>query len=119
MVFECGDAERLATFWAEVLDLEKPGTGCEDVEWVTLEWAPVGRLSFHRLDGYQPPVWSGSSGDAQVPFDLLVPDLAQVDRVVLAAGGRPLSDVLNPGPKAWRVYADPAGHPFCLVSVPE
>jgi catechol 2,3-dioxygenase-like lactoylglutathione lyase family enzyme len=20
---------------------------------------------------------------------------------------------------AWRVYADPAGHPFCLVSVPE
>lgn len=116
LVFECGDAEQLARFWQEVLDLP---AAVGDADWLTLRWEPVGRLSFHRVAGYRPPAWPGEHGEQQVHFDLLVDDLRDAGRAVERAGARPLTDVLDPGPKAWRVYADPAGHPFCLVSVPE
>lgn len=116
LVFECGDARRLASFWQGVLDLDDP-TG--DPTWLTLEWEPVGRFSFHEIEGYRASEWPGSTGGIQAHFDLLVDDFAAADAAVLAAGATALSEVLNPGPKAWRVYADPAGHPFCLVSVPE
>lgn len=116
LVLECADAAALAAFWADILDLP-PAHG--DPDWLTLDWAPVGRLSFHQVEGYQPPTWPGTTGEAQMHLDLLVDDFASADRRVLAAGATALTDILNPGPKAWRVYADPAGHPFCLVSVPE
>ncbi|WP_238146650.1 VOC family protein [Ornithinimicrobium murale] len=86
---------------------------------MTLRWEPVGRFSFHRVAGYRPPVWPGEHGEQQAHFDLLVDDLHAAAIAVENAGARPLADVLDPGPKAWRIYADPAGHPFCLVSVPE
>jgi hypothetical protein len=98
--------------WSVVASEERP-------EWVTLEWEPVGRFSFHRCQGYVPPRWPGGCGEHQVHFDLLVEDLAEACGVVEKAGGRPLTPILDPGPKEWRIYADPAGHPFCLVTVPE
>ena len=116
LVFECKDPKTEALFWQKVLDLA-PATG--DDQWLTLEWEPVGRLSFHRVSGYEPPQWPGHRGELQVHIDLLVDDLSEACAAVEAAGGRPLTDVLDPGPKAWRIYADPAGHPFCLVTVPE
>ncbi|WP_040283223.1 VOC family protein [Tessaracoccus massiliensis] len=116
LVLECDDPQRLAAFWQQVLDLG-PATG--DPDWLTLQWEPVGRFSFHRVEGYQAPTWPGDVGAQQAHFDLLVDDLEQAARTVLEAGGTPLTDVLDPGPKGWRIYADPAGHPFCLVTVPE
>lgn len=116
LVFECKDATAEALFWQKVLDLA-PATG--DDQWLTLDWEPVGRLSFHRVSDYEPPQWPGHRGELQVHLDLLVDDLSEACAAVEAAGGHPLTDVLDPGPKAWRIYADPAGHPFCLVTVPE
>jgi hypothetical protein len=116
LILECDDAVLLARFWQAVLDLPEPEG---DRDWLTLRWEPVGRLSFHRVAGYRPPAWPGAHGEQQVHFDLLVDDLDDAVAVVERAGARPLTDVMDPGPKAWRIYADPAGHPFCLVSVPE
>lgn len=116
LVLECADAEQLARFWQEVLDLPEPEG---DAGWLTLRWEPVGRLSCHQVDGYQPPPWPGTHGEQHVHFDLLVDDLMSAGLVVEKSGARPLTDVMDPGPKAWRIYADPAGHPFCLVSTPE
>ncbi len=45
-------------------------------------------------------------------FDVRVDDLDQADQKVVAAGARRLPG----GGERFRVYADPAGHPFCLVS---
>ncbi len=115
-VLECKDPAALAAFWQVVLDLP-PATGDDD--WMTLSWEPVGRFSFHRAARYVPPPWPGKHGEQQAHFDLLVDDLDQACEHVEKAGAQPLSEVLDPGPKAWRIYADPAGHPFCLVSVPE
>ena len=117
LILECDNAEQLARFWQEVLALPEPEG---DSYWLTLRWEPVGRFSFHRVAGYRPPAWPGKRGEQEVHFDLLVDDLHAADLAVQKAGAHPLTDVLNPGPKAWRsIYADPAGHPFCLVSVPE
>jgi predicted enzyme related to lactoylglutathione lyase len=116
LILECHDAEQLARFWQEVLDLSEPQG---DADWLTLRWEPVGRFSFHRVADYRPPAWPGKHGDQHAHFDLLVDDLHDASLAVERAGGRPVTDVVDPGPKAWRVYADPAGHPFCLVSVPE
>jgi hypothetical protein len=116
LILECDDAERLARFWQEVLDLPEPEG---DSDWLTLRWEPVGRFSFHRVSGYRPPSWPGQRGEQHVHFDLLVDDLCDASLAVERAGARPMTDVLDPGPKAWRIYADPAGHPFCLVSAPE
>lgn len=116
LILECDNAEQLARFWQEVLALPEPEG---DSNWLTLRWEPVGRFSFHRVAGYRPPAWPGEHGEQQVHLDLLVDDLHAANLAVEKAGARPLTDVLDPGPKAWRIYADPAGHPFCLVSVPE
>jgi len=44
-------------------------------------------------------------------FDVRVKDIAEAETQVLALGARRLSG----GGEQCRVYADPAGHPFCLV----
>ena len=111
------EADGRASAVGDACELAVPGE--ERPEWVTLEWEPVGRFSFHRCEGYVPPRWPGGRGEHQVHFDLLVEDLAEACGVVEKAGGRPLTPILDPGPKEWRIYADPAGHPFCLVTVPE
>jgi hypothetical protein len=41
-----------------------------------------------------------------------VDDLAAAERVVLALGGTKFDT--QPSPAAFRVFADPVGHPFCL-----
>lgn len=49
-------------------------------------------------------------------LDVLVQDLAVAEAEVCALGATPLSEVLDPGPKQWRILADPAGHAFCSVT---
>jgi hypothetical protein len=116
LVLECDDAELLARFWQEVLELPEADG---DADWRTLRWEPVGRFSFHRVADYRAPAWPGERGEHHAHFDLLVDDLSTACVAVEQAGATALTDVMDPGPRAWRIYADPAGHPFCLVSVPE
>jgi hypothetical protein len=113
VVLDCADPWPLAEFWAGLL-------GGKPVEWypgwVTLEPPPHGqRLSFQRSTA---PV---AAGTARVHFDILVGDLAAAHERVLAAGATYTGEHVSPRPGphgeqvGWRVYTDPAGHPFCLV----
>ena len=110
VVLDCPDPESLARFWASLV-------GGEPVEWYdgwyTLEPPPHGqRLSFQR---------SAAPGSGGVHVDLLVSDLQTAHDRVVAAGGEYLTERWSPRPDPegrpvpWRVYRDPAGHPFCLV----
>ena len=84
--------------------------------WVTLEPPPNGqRLSFQRSsEGTDQSV-------AGVHFDVLVDDLERAHDAVVSAGGTYIEERWSPRPGPgdepipWRVYADPDGHPFCLV----
>jgi Glyoxalase-like domain len=113
VVMDCPEPWALARFWAGLL-------GGSPVEWypgwVTIEPPPHGqRLSFQASTA--PP----GAGTARVHVDVLVDDLAAAHRRVLAAGAACTGEHVSPrpgpagAPISWRVYQDPAGHPFCLV----
>ena len=106
---------RLARFYQSVLDGEvnRPdrrwtlGKG-----WATLHTGDGLVLAFQRIAGYQPPRWADRARPQQFHLDVGVPDLDLAQREVLAHGATLLD---REGNRSWRVFADPAGHPFCLV----
>jgi glyoxalase superfamily protein len=117
IVLNSPDPRALAGFWAGLL-------GGAPVEWypgwITLEPPPHGqRLSFQ---GISAGAATGSGSAPLVHFDVLVGDLLAAHERVLASGatfaGEHASPRPGPGGQAvrWRVYLDPAGHPFCLVN---
>jgi hypothetical protein len=113
VVMDCAEPWALARFWAGLLG----GTPVQWYPgWVTLEPPPHGqRLSFQASTA--PP----SAGAAKVHFDVLVGDLTAAHDRVIAAGAVFIREHVSPRPGpagepvSWRVYQDPAGHPFCLV----
>jgi hypothetical protein len=68
-------------------------------------------LSFQLAPGHMPPVWPDEASSMQFHMHFRVdnPDLAE--EAILKLGATKLAEN-----KGHRVYADPAGHPFCLVS---
>jgi len=114
IVLECADPEPLATFWSAVLDR---AIVQRDDDWWALRRDPAGsRLAFQVVDAFEPPPWPGRTGEQQVHLDIEVDDLEPARSRVLELGARRLSDVVEPGDDEWQVFADPAGHPFCLVT---
>ena len=113
VVLDCPDPWALARFWAGLLG----GTPVEWYPgWVTLEPPPHGqRLSFQASSA------PAGRDRARVHFDVLVADLPAAHDRVLAAGAAFTREQVSPRPGPggepvrWRVYEDPAGHPFCLV----
>lgn len=71
-----------------------------------------------RAQGHVPPTWPQGNAQ-QIHVDLTTDDLVTTDRLALEAGARrllPTDDVDPASEKGGRVYASPAGHPFCLRS---
>jgi len=116
IVLDCADPWSLAWFWAGLLG----GTPVQWYPgWVTLEPPPNGqRLSFQDVGAGGP---ADSAPGQGAHFDVLVPDLDAAHERVVAAGASLAGEHVSPrpGPEGdpvrWRVYRDPAGHPFCLV----
>jgi len=114
LVLDCPNAVALADFWAAVLErrVEHAREG-----WVSLSSGGGGhRLSFQQVADYRRPQWPGHEVPQQMHLDVLVEDLEAAEAHVSALGATPMTGVLDPGPKQWRIYADPAGHLFCLVT---
>jgi catechol 2,3-dioxygenase-like lactoylglutathione lyase family enzyme len=85
-------------------------------DWVTLRPADGGTgLSFQLESDHVPPVWPPEQGTQQMQMhlDLEVDDLADASAVAEAAGARLLT-AYTKSYEDVRIYADPAGHPFCL-----
>jgi hypothetical protein len=119
IVLDSPDPWALAAFWAGLLG----GTPVQWYPgWVTLEPPPHGqRLSFQGSTAGDDPAGSTPAATG-VHFDVLVGDLTAAHDRVVASGGTFTAEHISPrpGPAAeavrWRVYRDPAGHPFCLVT---
>lgn len=108
---DCPDPHALAAFYSGLTGWQvRPGTS---EEWVQLVADGGATLAFQRVEGYRPPAWPGQEQPQQLHLDFDVPDLDAAEAAVLALGGR-RHDV-QPGDEEFRVYLDPAGHPFCLV----
>jgi glyoxalase superfamily protein len=103
---DCVDPHRVADFWAALLDLadEEPLPGWRQL--AATRRCP--RLNFQ-------PVTEPSAGKTRLHLDVTVDDVDAVEPQVLALGAT--KHAVQPGEAAgdtFRVYLDPAGHPFCL-----
>jgi len=107
VTLECPNAGELAKFYAQI-------TGGK-VTFLHETWAtvkgPGGRIDFQTAPGYTPPTWPDPASPMQMHLDFDVDDLAGTEARVLAAGATKYDFQPN---DHCRVYADPAGHPFCL-----
>jgi len=119
VVLDCPDPRTLARFYAQTVG----GTPQdEDEDWVVLQVPDGPRLAFQRSPGYAPPEWPRADRNSQqfhLDFDA-GSTWAEIDAAqakVLALGARPLDLDDEDGKKDFRVYADPAGHPFCLCRI--
>lgn len=110
VVLDCPDAEALAGFYARLLDWPAPEG---EPRWQTLA-NPAGgpMLEFQRVEGYRAPGWPSQEGPQQFHLDLTVADLPAAHERAVGLGARLLDDASR---RFW-VYADPAGHPFCLCA---
>jgi len=71
------------------------------------------RLDFQRVSNHRPPLWPDPAAPRRVHLDFWVPDLGAAERLVLGLGA--LVAEYQPGGDRFRVFLDPAGHPFCLA----
>jgi catechol 2,3-dioxygenase-like lactoylglutathione lyase family enzyme len=108
VALDCPDAGKLAAFYAEI-------TGGEvtylDEVWATVK-GPGGRIDFQTAPGYLPPSWPDPASSMQMHLDFYVDDLPAAEARVLAAGATRYE--VQPNADHCLVFADPAGHPFCL-----
>lgn len=122
VILDCPDALVLAEFYGDVLGWTMEDSSSRD--FATLA-PPDGGISpdnpdghtalgFQRIDDWVEPSWPGGSHPQQVHLDLSVPDIAKAEPAVVAAGAR-VHDHQPSTDGGFRVYLDPAGHPFCLI----
>lgn len=109
---DCRDPKGLADFYAGVLGWSTD-TPASDADWVEIS-GDGGRLAFQRSPGHVPPEWPGEEHGQQLHLDFEVPraQLDAAEEQVIALGARLVQT--SDEQQGWRVYLDPAGHPFCL-----
>ena len=114
VVLDCADARELADFYSRLLGWPPDPEPDEDSGWVNLPNPNGGiGLAFQRAVVYRPPSWPDPDVPQQIHLDLEVPDLDAAQAHALKMGAR-LVDDQGMQPTGFRVYTDPAGHPFCL-----
>jgi len=113
VVLDCPDPLELAQFYRSLLggtiNQPDPRWAVSD-RWATLHTPSAQVLAFQAVDRYNPPQWPDPAHPQHFHLDFHVDALERAHPSVLALGGRLLESA-----RRWRVYADPAGHPFCLV----
>lgn len=111
VALDCDDPAALGAFWAAVLGGE---VVFESERFVAVRAEGVW-LTAQRVDDYRPPTWPGADRPKQVHLDLAGADLEAAESHVLACGATRAET--QPAPERFRVYLDPAGHPFCVTTL--
>lgn len=112
VMVDCGDAQKLCSFYAELLGWEKrlmyglpAARGKEGIVFL-----------FAQEEDYVPPVWPEQDGrqQKQMHFDFQVPDVPAAVRQAEALGAVKVRTQF--GGADFTTMLDPAGHPFCLCA---
>jgi catechol 2,3-dioxygenase-like lactoylglutathione lyase family enzyme len=109
VALDCRDPQALAAFYSAVSGWPVDDDGGD---WVQLRSNAGATIAFQLAPNHQPPVWPSDDHPQQAHLDFDVPDLDVGEEQVLALGARKAG--FQPG-ETFRVFLDPAGHPFCLV----
>jgi catechol 2,3-dioxygenase-like lactoylglutathione lyase family enzyme len=109
LVIDCPDPRALAAFYSALLG--QPVTYDTDDFTVVAENDTTSGLAFQLAPDHRPPTWPGPDVPQQMHLDVMVEDVAAATPGVLALGATLLDGAAG-------VFADPAGHPFCLIRRP-
>ena len=109
IVLDCPDPGVLATFYGTLLDWTVKVD--DDNGWGEVRADHGQCLCFQQVADYRPPVWPGQDVPQQLHLDFVVDDLDQGEAATLELGATKAEH--QPG-TSFRVFLDPAGHPFCL-----
>ena len=123
-VLDTTDVRGLAEFWRELLGWsyrpgdEAPTEGPDEVDWLVLR-NPAGgtQLAFQLTDELTPTTWPDPAVPMQLHLDLTVPDLATLHEQrarAEALGATVVLDRTDDDEEPLYVFADLAGHPFCI-----
>jgi catechol 2,3-dioxygenase-like lactoylglutathione lyase family enzyme len=132
VVLDTTDARRLAEFYREFLGFryragdEPPPAGADDErgrDWLVL-LAPEGSrgLAFQQVAALKKTTWPDDEVPQQMHLDVIVADKAELDRQhdrAVGLGATLRYDRSADADEPLRVYADPAGHLFCVFVSPE
>lgn len=107
IILDCPNPTTLAEFYSALLG--HPITYTSDDFVVVAKNDTTSGIAFQRAPNHHPPTWPDPHIPQQIHVDIMVDDVTTAETEVLALGARKLAD---------DVYADPAGHPFCLIRRP-
>jgi catechol 2,3-dioxygenase-like lactoylglutathione lyase family enzyme len=108
VILDCPDPAELARFYAALLD--QPITYTSDDFVVVAANDTTSGLAFQHAPDHRRPTWPATAVPQQIHLDVMVENVAEATPHVLALGATKLDGD--------DVFADPAGHPFCLVKRP-
>ncbi|MFI6691209.1 VOC family protein [Streptomyces sp. NPDC050433] len=112
VALDCPDPAALAEFYQGVLG---GGISRDSEEWWELREPGGTRIAFQLAPGHRAPDWPRADANSQqAHLDFDVTDMEAAQEKVLALGATALDLDDQGGKRGFRVYADPAGHPFCL-----
>lgn len=111
IIFDCADPEALAGFYEQAAALKPHPESDGDFAALTREDGFF--IGFQRVDDYRAPQWPDQILPQQVHLDFTVDDLDEAETLLLELGAA--KPEYQPGGDRWRVFTDPAGHPFCLT----
>ncbi|MDQ1658711.1 MAG: hypothetical protein QOD41_3794 [Cryptosporangiaceae bacterium] len=107
VTIDAPDASALAHFYADLLGMEVTYDGAEGA----LIAGEGKSVMFQQISGYSAPRWPDPAHPQQMHLDIIVEDLGTGEARALELG----ASRLDGGGERFRVFADPAGHPFCLT----
>jgi len=110
VVIDCPDPAVLAHFWGGLLDMRRRVEDSPDRIVIGDEDADRPMIGLQRVTEYQPPKWPDSDYPDHMHFDIGFDDRPARERLARELG----ATRLPPQGGSCPVYADPAGHPFCL-----
>ena len=114
VVFDAADLTAESAFWAGVLG----GEVHADDDWHMIYADGQPQVGVQLAPDHVPPEWPDGTPQ-QVHLDLYVDDIKTADDQVKSLSAKllqPADDIESAS--GFQVYADPAGHPFCLCWVP-
>ncbi len=107
VTIDAPDASALARFYADLTGMDVIYDGPEGA----LISADGNSLMFQQVNAYTPPRWPDPAHPQQAHLDLMADDLDTGEARAVELG----ATRLDAGGERFRVFTDPAGHPFCLI----
>jgi catechol 2,3-dioxygenase-like lactoylglutathione lyase family enzyme len=114
VIIDCPDPAALGSFYSELLG--EPVTYSSEDFVVVARSDRTSGLGFQLAPDNREPTWPDDAVPQQFHIDVMVDDLDVATQRVLALGARQL--VPSGQDQRSYVFADPAGHPFCLIPRP-